>query len=381
MVFKMSKIVLSKSSFPPICGDGARLFHIITRFQDKSKVLVFSSPYGATQVTEKNYGKVEVKKIRTGPKDLFKVNENMKELTSKDELIIYAMQPDLLFLISSIINVKKEGVKIVVDVEDMPTYANNYPYNLFNFYIKNRYKKVLNIADKIICISEYLKSEIISDFNINCEKIEVIHNGVDMSFFSRDNEARKTLRKKFGVQDDDVVFIYSGAIVDWSGVISSLDSFKDAIEENPKIKVFFIGNGDIEDLKNKIKELKLENNAKYLGYYPFEKMPELTSIGDVGLLPFKKDPLTEAASPIKIFEYMSVGMPVISTDMMGTKEVIKDGYNGILVTDKAELVSAILKISEDKDFYDKLKENSFETVKMYDWAVLAKRFEDIVDNA
>ncbi|MGB9936892.1 MAG: glycosyltransferase family 4 protein [Methanobacterium sp.] len=377
----MSKVILSKSSFPPICGDGARLYHIITRFKDNSTVLVFSSPYGSTEAIEKNYGKVEVIKIFLGISNLFKNDENLKQLNKEDSLLIYAMQPDLLLLIHSIKNAKKNGTRIIVDVEDMPTFANNFPYKLFNFYIKKRYKDVLKIADKVICISEYLKKELISDYNIDKDKIEVIHNGVDMSFFKRNDRARKTLREKYGINDDDIVFIYSGAIVDWSGAISCLDAFKEAINKNPKIKVFYIGNGDIDDLNNKIKDLQIEDNAKYLGYFEFERMPELLSIGDVGLLPFEKDPLTEAASPIKIFEYMSVGMPVISTDMMGTKEVIKDSYNGMLVKNNAEFVSALLKISEDRAFYQKLKNNSFETVKEYDWEFLTKRFEDLVDNS
>ncbi|MGZ7210395.1 MAG: glycosyltransferase family 4 protein [Methanobacterium sp.] len=377
----MSKIILSKSSFPPICGDGARIYHIATRFTDKPLIVSYKSPFGDPIVNEDNNSNVTLKKIGLGYSNLFKENEALKSSLEKNSvLIIYAMQPDLLFAIHTINKAKKEGLKIVIDVEDMPTYANNFPYKFFNFYIKKRYNELLRSADKIICISEYLKRELISDFNIEGEKIDVIHNGVDMSFFKRDEAAKESLRKQYGVTEDDVVFIYSGAIVDWSGAISCLDSFKKVIQENPNIKVFFIGNGDIEQLQNKIKELKLEKNAKYLGYFPFEKMPELLSVGDVGLLPFKKDPLTEAASPIKIFEYMSMGMPVISTDVMGTKEVIKDSYNGILVKDDGELVSAITKISEDKDFYKKLKEKSFETVKMYDWTFLAKRFEEILDN-
>ncbi len=378
----MSNLILSKSSFPPICGDGARIYHIANRFSDKTLIIAYKSPYGDPIIEEDKNSNVSLKKIELKLADAFKKNKVLKSYLDKnDAVVIYAMQPDLLFALNTVNKAKKEGLKLVIDVEDMPTYAHNAPYKFFNFYIKKRYKDLLKSADKIICISEYLKNELISDFGIRGDKIEVIHNGVDMSFFSRDEAARVSLRKQYGVEDDEIVFIYSGAIVGWSGAVSCLDSFKKAVEENPKIKAFFIGNGDIEELEGRINELELENNAKYLGYFPFEKMPELLSSGDVGLLPFKKDPLTEAASPIKIFEYMSVGMPVISTDMMGTKEVIKDNYNGILVKNDAEFVSALIKIAEDKDFYKKLKENSFETVKMYDWDFLTKRFEDLVNNS
>ncbi len=376
----MSKVILSKSSYPPICGDGARIYHIANRFTNKVLIISYKSPYGDPLIGEEDNGNITVRKIELGYANLFKENESLKSLLDGNEaLVIYAMQPDLIFAQHTINKARKKGLKIVVDVEDMPTYAHNVPYKFFNFYIKNRYRDILKIADKIICISQYLKDELISDFNLGEDSIEVIHNGVDMSFFKRDESSRESLRRKYGVGDEDVVFIYSGAIVGWSGAISCLDSFKKAVEKNPHIKVFFIGNGDIQELKNRINELKLEINAKYLGYFPFEKMPELLSLGDVGLLPFKKDPLTEAASPIKIFEYMSVGMPVISTDVMGTKEVIKDYYNGILVKNDSELVSAISKISEDEVFYQKLKENSYETVKIYDWKNLARRFEQIME--
>lgn len=86
-------------------------------------------------------------------------------------------------------------------------------------------------------------------------------------------------------------------------------------------------------------------------------MPKILSIGDVGLLPFKKDILTDAASPLKIFEYMSMRLPVVSTNVKGVEEVIKNGYNGIIAKNNEEFISALIKISE-REKIRKLSKNA-----------------------
>lgn len=378
----MSTTFLSSSSFPPICGDGARLFHILKKFQDECKVLIYTTPYTPQLQAKEGYGNIKVRKIHLGFKDLFKINKGIERLID-DKVVIYGIVPVLLFLLPTISGLKNKGVKIIVDVEDAPRYAENYPYRLFNFYMKRKYQRLFNIADKVISVSKYLRNELVHSFNINEKKIEIIPNGVDTSHFKRSKINRKILREKYNIKNDDIIFIYSGAMTNIMFPKEIISIFKLAIKKNPKIKLFLVGNSQppeyIKDIKVCIKRLKLEKNIKYLGHFDFEKMPKILSIGDVGLVPFKKDILTDAASPLKIFEYMSMGLPVVSTNVKGIQEVIKDGYNGIIAKNDEEFISALIGISEGEK-YRKLSKNAMKTAYYYSWENLARKFENTINN-
>lgn len=378
----MHTFFLSGSSFPPVCGDGARLFHLVTRFREPCEVFVINSRFNEKRnFEEKIYGNVKLKNLNTGFKDLFKVNEALKKLKQGDRLVIYGLYPHLLFLIHTIIKIKNKGIKLVVDVEDSPTYSSNYPF--LNFYIRDVYKKILNFADRIICVSHHLKEELKSSFKISSAKMKVIPNGVNTSHFKMDEASRKILRRQHNIDDEDMVFIYSGSITEERWEKRTLNNFKLAIDANPKVKLFILGNFNPPEyekvINNTLEALKLEDHVKYLGYFEFEKVPDILSIGDVGILPFKKNSKNDAASNIKIFEYMSMGLPVISTNLRGSREIIKNFYNGIIVTNDDEFLSSIIKISEDRDLYKKLSKNALKTAKNYDWKIIAKNFKNILD--
>ena len=58
-----------------------------------------------------------------------------------------------------------------------------------------------------------------------------------------------------------------------------------------------------------------EENIHYLGLRPFEELPAYTRHFDVGLVPFRLSPLTLHSNPLKAFEYLAGGLPVVTTDI------------------------------------------------------------------
>jgi glycosyltransferase involved in cell wall biosynthesis len=85
-------------------------------------------------------------------------------------------------------------------------------------------------------------------------------------------------------------------------------------------------------------------------------------------------------SPLKIFEYMAMGKPVIATPIGQIKDIIEDNISGRLIySDQVEeLKNAVIRLYEDKDYRDTLGKNARKVVMdNYTWEINARKIEDI----
>ena len=100
---------------------------------------------------------------------------------------------------------------------------------------------------------------------------------------------------------------YFGAIADWFDV----DLLADAAEQRPNYTFVLLG-GVFETDVSRLQALP---NVKLLGQQPYETMPQYLHHFDVCTIPFKINPITEATDPVKLYEYLSGGKPVVATKM------------------------------------------------------------------
>ena len=100
---------------------------------------------------------------------------------------------------------------------------------------------------------------------------------------------------------------YYGAIADWfdTKLVSSLALAR------PGWDFVLIGSTLFADLG----PLKSLANLKLLGEMPYADLPQYLHAFDVAIIPFKRTPLTEATNPVKLFEYLSAGKPLVATDL------------------------------------------------------------------
>lgn len=112
-------------------------------------------------------------------------------------------------------------------------------------------------------------------------------------------------------------------------------------------------------------------NVHYLGGKPYEILNHYASCYDVALLPFKRNDLTDTVSPVKIFEYMAAGKPIVATDLLECKK-----YKSCIITEKHEFISKLelaLDLRNDEDYLSTLgreaDENSWrkKTMDILSW--------------
>ncbi len=120
----------------------------------------------------------------------------------------------------------------------------------------------------------------------------------------------------FSVQKDKIpqaMRDMSGPIVGFFGMIASwidVDLIVRCARKYPGVSFVLIGKLGVDD-----KFLKASQNIRYLGEVLYEELPCYAQAFNVGLIPFIKNDLTVAANPLKMLEYLSLGMPVVSSDL------------------------------------------------------------------
>lgn len=199
--------------------------------------------------------------------------------------------------------------------------------------------------------------------------VKCIPNGVNLSYFQSSNVS--TVNNKFVVG-----FVGSfGNRINYEMLLETAEMLK-----NDKNIVFLFagGGGDgFNHFSSKIEELNL-NNIHLIGVVPHSEVPIILSEMDVCLIPFKINRLTDCISPVKLFEYWSMGKPVISTSFYEIKKIAK---NSVWFADSPEqLKNAITTLKNDKEARKKYSDIGLQEVKQYDWDVLGENYLKLISN-
>ncbi len=107
----------------------------------------------------------------------------------------------------------------------------------------------------------------------------------------------------------------------------------------------------------------------FIGYQPYAKVVKYMKAADTLVIPFPNKPhYAFYASPLKLFEYMASGRPIIASNLPSIKEVLNDD-SALLVepNDPEKLTEAIIKISNDKEMANKMAQAAFTRSKEYTW--------------
>ena len=239
-------------------------------------------------------------------------------------------------------------------------------------------RQVLKEADKIVVVSNATKNYVLS-LGAAPEKVEVVHNGVDLNRFRPLTGIKDEMRKKLGISKDSRVVLTVRRLVYKNGIDTLIESAKTAIKKNPRLVFIVVGKGpDFAKVKGKIEQLGIQENFKLTGFISDEDLPVYYNTADFFVLPSKSG----EGLPLVALEAMSCGVPVIATDVGGTSEVMTEEYGKLVPPNAPEaLAEAILEFSQ-RDF-SALRKNLRKMVEQkYSWdknvEKLVKIYEELI---
>ena len=176
---------------------------------------------------------------------------------------------------------KKAGVPIRISHSHSTSNPKEWKRNLIKNILRPFSKRYA--TDYFAC-SELAGRYLFGDKTFDHGEVKIIHNAIDIDKFRFDEEARKKLRKEFGIKDSTIVIGHVGRFVQQKNHIFLVDVFKEYHTKNPDSKLLLIGSGPLEDkIKNKVRKLGLNEAVLFLGQR--DDTDKLYSVMDVFCLP------------------------------------------------------------------------------------------------
>jgi len=299
--------------------------------------------------------------------------KNLKEYIKKCKPEILLFNTTNFLLLKKANNLKeKYRYRTFLDIRTLPVSSANFRNSLNYFLFKKSLKIASRDFDGISYITEEMKNYCQKKFDLPKHKSVVWTSGVDINLFKPgdDEDDKKTFR-----------LIHHGSIVDNRGldkVIKALNLLR-----NYDIELFLLGSGNgVAELKGLASKLKLEEKVIFHTRIPYKEVPRFINKADAGILPFQDWPGWNTSSPIKLFEYLACGKPVIVTSIPAHINVLQ-GKDFVFWAKKSspdELARAIKEAyAKRKQLKRKVQEAREFVIKNYTWEKQTKKFEKFIN--
>lgn len=230
-----------------------------------------------------------------------------------------------------------------------------------------------NRANVTICVSDNNLRDAIKEFKM--PNAAVIKYGIDLKRFNPENNF-KDIRAEFGIGPDTTLVGYIARITAQKDPFTFIQAISE-VPDSLDIKFLIIGDGDLKPaMINLAKELKVESRIIFSDFR--QDVPDLLNAVDIYCLPSLWEGL-----PIGLLEAMSMKKAIVATAVDGTKEVITDQVNGLLVPTHApkKLASALSMLANNPAMIRTFGENAFALMKdEFSVANMTRKVERIYKN-
>ncbi len=219
-------------------------------------------------------------------------------------------------------------------------------------------------ADAVIAITGSLAEEISALFARKVD--EVIPDGVGSDFLEIERPCIGSY------------LLYTGQIFPWKGV----DVFLRALAYLPEERAVIVGGGgeSLDRLKRLAEECGVAGRVRFTGTVPHAEVKKYLGEARVAVLPNLADGVSRYTSPLKLFEYMAAGLPIVASDLPSLREVLRDGENAVLVPpeDPAALAGGIRRVLGDAGLASRIASRARMEAREYTWENRAKRIREVL---
>jgi len=337
-------------------------------------------------ITRYKYTKVQFKELNTSINyiESFKIPYINRFLTYRNQvqnfgIFIKKFDPDvLLFNSHNFFLLEKAHVlqnkyryKTFLDIRTIPvTYL-----KLKNRLEKHFFKKSLRLASHkfngISYITEEMRDHCKKKYGLPEHCSAVWSSGVNIHYFTPPEKEKRR---------DVFTLIYHGNIAKNRGLDQLIRA--QALLKAENIKLILLGSGNgIAHLKKLTHKLGLQKKVIFLPPVPYKKVPDQIQKADAGILPFPDWEGWNTSSPIKLFEYLACGKPVVATKIPAHVNVLQ-GRDFVFWADKSDpkdMADAIKNAYSQKNNHEKMSKKAREFVKNnYTWDKQAGKLEEFL---
>ena len=354
-----------------IANNLAKLGHQVT-------VLTPDLPQSGQRYEPEMNSRVRVIRVETPSKTNLKIaarrcksnlEKKGKELGRKEkfDFVLTIFHPFHLVPNAAISCANTLGIPSIIKVDDA-VYEKSYGIKSLQRKIEKIIStRSLSKASKVLVSNIPTKEIMKSYYKIDEEKISIVPNGVDLSFFKTYNRNPKKI-------------VFSGVMYHHRGLDVLLDAAPKIVKEIPETKLVLLGDGpEMKKLKEIVRQKNLESNIEFKGWIDRKDIPEHLSNASIGIGPLKRTTVTENALPIKVLEYMASSLPILAKTGTLPEDVLENNENGWFIENSSELSEKIIKLEQNPELVEKMGIKSLNMVQKFSWERIVKLIIDIYE--
>ncbi|MGD0976853.1 MAG: glycosyltransferase [Minisyncoccia bacterium] len=265
------------------------------------------------------------------------------------------------------------GFNPIAEIHD---YRTKKPKIMLSHILKKSRKIIVNSTGTLKLLEQHYPK-------IEHSKVLVVPNGVDVSFFNI-GMTKDEARDKLKMPRDAFIFGYVGRLETAGkekGISDLITAFSLIIEKN-KIAVLFIVGGP-NDLKEQYKRGLSDDDSRekivFTGQVDYQLIPIYLKAIDCAIIPLPNNQHAKTTSPIKLFEYMAAGKPIIISKLASLNEIV--GCSDVLQFEPGnpqDLAKKMDFIINNPQIISQLSEHSKENAEKYSWSNRARKISKFI---
>jgi len=226
------------------------------------------------------------------------------------------------------------------------------------------YRWAILTADHAVVINQETWTMLQLKYNCEIGRVWYVPNGVERQYFIERDYAQGEARR----------LLFVGGWLDHKGVYYLRDGFEELAKRNPQLRLTIAGCSVNAETVRQFFPASVQDRLDVIPLISRKDMPALYAQHDIFAFPTLFEGL-----PVVLLEAMATGMPVVTTETCGMKDVVEDDYNGLLVkpADTAAFVAATGRLIHSAELRERLGRAAQQTMMRHTWDRVAEQLEGI----
>jgi len=233
----------------------------------------------------------------------------------------------------------------------------------------------VRLSRQFVAVTRQLKEYLVGRYQLDSQLVDVINNGVNTDMFKPlADEGLVSLRRELKLDNIYKTVVFTGTLSVWQGLDTLLEAAASVIEVIPQVYFLVVGDGPlINKLKYKAVQLGIANNVIFTGWMQREYMPQYINLADICVV--LKEPMASGYSPVKVYEYMACGKPILASRVPGLEFIETEGIGRLAEPNDSRSVAAeLVNMLENDEFRQRASVIASQLAsERYSWAFVAEQ--------
>jgi glycosyltransferase involved in cell wall biosynthesis len=199
------------------------------------------------------------------------------------------------------------------------------------------------MADRVVVVADGLRQELVSQYGVPPAKVGVFANGANVKLFTPLDPVE--CKRKLALDPRRRYIGFVGNMYKWQGVDDLIAAFSATAVEHADAQLLIVGDGvEAPNLKALVQRLGLMARVDFVGRVPYSEVVHYINACEFCVGAFNEMRQQSPCSPLKVYEYLACGKPVLASDLVEIRFIAENGVGALFPVGKIDAMAAGLQV-------------------------------------